>query len=747
MLTSNLIRKLCLLLVLSLLTLSLVPSPPSENIITSVHAQTDWGKMPLYFIPNQGQVDDQVAYYVQGKDKTLFFTSQGITFSLKDDSSPMPSPFEEDKFTSSSISGVVLRKTPPRWTVKLDFVEANQVQPQGQEQTQAIVSYFKGPSEEWQTGLPTYSKLVYSNLWNGIDLSYSGTVDRLKYEFVVQPGVDPAQIHLRYRGGTMSLNHAGQLEVSTPVGNFQDEAPIAYQEVNGQRIPVKVDYSLLGVTTYGFYMGDYDPSLPLVIDPAVLVYCGFIGGSGDLDNGYGITVDSSGYVYLTGYTNSTQTTFPVTVGPDPTYNSGSSDAFVAKVRADGTGLVYAGYIGGNGLDVGRGIDVVETVGDVVIIGDTDSDQSSFPVTVGPDLTYNGGTDAFVAKLNASGTTLIYCGYIGGSDLEYGMGIDYVVGGNAYVVGTTRSTEATFPEIVGPDLTYNGGNSDAFVARVNATGSQLLYAGYIGGSGSDKGEGIVLDAFSNAYISGSTTSGEASFPETVGPDLTFNGVWDAFVAKVNTSGTGLVYAGYLGGTGDDRGHGIALSNYDNAYVTGKTGSTQTSFPVLVGPDLTYNGGYNDAFVARVNSAGSGLVYAGYIGGIGEEEGLDIAVNSSGEAYVTGYTFSNETTFPILNGPDYTLFGSQDVFMTKVMAGGIGLVYSGYIGGDSGEVGRGIAIDSASNAYIVGDTNSTDATFPVIVGPDLTFNGGTLDAFVVKISEVAFNYRLYMPIARR
>ena len=221
------------------------------------------------------------------------------------------------------------------------------------------------------------------------------------------------------------------------------------------------------------------------------------------------------------------------------------------------------------------------------------------MTVGPDLNFNsiGLSDAFVAKVNAGGTALAYCGYIGGGDDDFGNAIAVDSSGNAYVTGYTYSTQATFPETGGPDLTSNG-LSDAFVAKVNAAGTALVYCGYIGGSNDDFGNGIAVDGSGNAYVTGITASTQATFPVTVGPDLTSNGFDDAFVAKVNAAGTALVYCGYIGGSNVDQGNGIAVDGTGNAYVTGITASTQATFPVTVGPDLTYNGGGVDAFVVKI-----------------------------------------------------------------------------------------------------------------------------------------------------
>jgi uncharacterized repeat protein (TIGR02543 family) len=727
-----------------------------------------FGRMPLYFISNGGQVDGPVAYYIQGKDKTIYFTSEGLTYVLNErrigDNKDKEVDFRGKRLSMDMAEHGA--RSLSCWIVKQDFVGADpNVRPSGEEKTEAVISYFKGSPEEWKTGLSTYSRIIYRNLWPGIDLVYYGTTDRLKYEFIVHPGADPSLIRLAYRGASaVKVNGDGRIEVRTPVRGFEDDVPAAYQEADGERVDVALSYILeqpsekeSGVAVeeaitksfiYGFEVGDYDRTKPLILDPAVLVYCGYIGGSDEDDYGYGIAVDAAGNAYVTGLTSSTEATFPVTVGPDLTHN-GYYDAFVAKVNSSGTALVYCGYIGGSGYfpsnygyDIGTGI-AVDGEGNAYVAGYTNSTEGNFPVTVGPDLTYNGGEDAFVAKVNASGTALVYCGYIGGSSGDLGYGIAVDAAGNAYVTGYTQSTQATFPVLYGPDLTYNGGWCDAFVAKVNASGTTLVYCGYIGGSDIDKGTGIAVDGEGNAYVTGITYSTEATFPVLYGPDLTHNGgYYNAFVAKVNPSGTSLLYCGYIGGSGGDEGWGIAVDGEGNAYVTGITFSHEDTFPVTVGPDLTHNG-YYDAFVAKVNSSGTALVYCGYIGGDNTDEGYGIAVDSAGNAYVTGGTRSSEATFPVTVGPELTFTpyaGYPDAFVARVNSSGTALVYCGYIGGSGEDIGRGIAVDSAGNAYVTGSTSSTEATFPVNVGPDLTYNGYG-DAFVAKIiHQYALQYAL-------
>src|SRR6266498_2760423 len=562
-------------------------------------------RLPVYFIENRGQVDARVAYYVHGANKIFYFGSEGVTMALSralPKQSPQPAlarvNASNDALGESSVSRVI---------IKLDFVGANPaVKPVGEELSTARFSYFKGRREDWATGLKTYNRLAYRDLWPGIDLVYSGSVDRLKYLFVVKPGADPTQIRLRYRGAeSVSVDLEGRLLVQTALEDFHDDKPIAYQELNGRAVDVATNYTLSSQANagylFGFNVGTYDPSKALVIDPVILVYSGFLGGSGD-DRGNAIAVDSDGSAYITGETNSTQLNFPTVVGPDVSQNGGL-DAFVAKVDPTGNHLLYAGFIGGSGDDRGNAI-AVDSLGNAYITGETNSTQTTFPVTAGPDLTHNGLSDAFVAKVNASGTSLVYAGYIGGFGNDRGTGIAVDGSNRAYVTGETDSSEASFPDgnglagLPGPAQIQRGG-VDAFVAKINSAGSALIYAGFIGGSSDDRGNAIALTpgcaVNCEAFIAGETSSTQASFPVSVGPDLSQNGGVDAFVAKVNGDGS-LGFAGYVGGSGDDRGKGIAVDGIGAVYLTGETNSNQGNFPIKGELDRIQNLGF-DVFVAK------------------------------------------------------------------------------------------------------------------------------------------------------
>ncbi len=683
--------------------------------------------LPLTFVENQGQLDQRVDYYVRGRDKTIYFTPDGVTYALTD------------------------AEAGERWTVKLGFVDANPgVHPVGERRAETTISTFRGPPEAWQTDLPTYRRVVYRDLWPGIDLAYQGTANKLKYAFIVHPGADPGRIRLAYRGARVEPTAAGQLEVTTPVSTFRDQAPTAYQEMGGRRDLAVVDYAVNG-NAYGFEVSAYDPDRPLVIDPAVLVTCGYIGGSFS-DFGHDVAVDKEGNAYVVGEGSPESNGFPVTVGPDLTFNGGSDDAFVAKVRADGTGLVYCGYIGGSDRDWAWGV-AVDDAGSAYVVGRTYSSQSeNFPVTGGPGLSHSGGYgDAYVAKVTPDGTDLDYCGYIGGSEDDWGYDVAVDQEGNAYVVGRTESTETDgFPVAGGPDTSYNGGYDDAYVAKVTSDGSALDYCGYIGGSEADAARGVAVDEAGGAYVVGDTGSSPADgFPVVVGPELTHGGNRDAFVARVTADGSDLAYCGYVGGSGDDGAFGAALDASDRLHVVGETASSPAQgFAAARGPSLTYGGGY-DAFVTRVLTDGSDLAYCGYIGGSEDDWADGVAVDDAGSAYVVGTTWSSTSDgFPARVGPDLTYNGGDgDAFVTQVLTDGSGLAYCGYVGGSKKERGEGAAVDEIGGAYLVGTTESSESNgFPLIVGPSLT-HAGHQDVFVARVGDDPVRRTAYVPLVIR
>jgi hypothetical protein len=661
-------------------------------------------ELPLCFIQNQGQVDESVHYYMQGADRTVYFTSDGVTFALAGET---------------------------RWAVKLDFIGAG-TRPDGMDEQVTVYSFFKG--QEWKTSIPVFGSIVYRDLWPGIDLVFSGDRSQLKYAFNVKPGADPSCIRLAFRGASrVRITGDGKLKVSTPSGDFEDDVPVAFQ--GDEKVAMR--YVLEEDDLLSFDVGPYDRTRALTLDPSMLVYCGYIGGEG-VEKSYDVAVDDEGCAYITGYTQSAATSFPVAAGPDLVYNGGN-DAYIAKVSADGTGFVYCGYIGGTGDDAGFGV-AVDSQGCAYVTGRTTSDETSFPVKVGPDLVHDGGGieghDSFIVKVNAAGTDLEYAGYIGGTGDDGGYSVEVDAAGAAYVTGWVESDETSFPVTMGPDLTYNGGE-DLFVAKVSPSGAGFDYLGYIGGSGDDGGLRITVDASGAAYVTGWVQSDESTFPEKVGPDLTYNGLTDAFVAKVNPQGTDLVFCGYIGGEDHDYGLGITVDG-DVPYVVGWCYSDEQSFPVKVGPYLTH-GGRCDGYVAKVNPLGTDLTYCGYIGGDKSDYALGVRVDDKGQAHVAGGAWSDESTFPVKLGPDLTFNGGGwdigDAFVARLTEDGRDVVFCGYIGGAEDDGGHSLEMDDEGNMYIVGWTLSPEAGFPATVGPDLTYGGGTIwvgDGFVAKVA---------------
>lgn len=470
--------------------------------------------------------------------------------------------------------------------------------------------------------------------------------------------------------------------------------------------------------------------------PSTLDYSTFLGGN-STDSAFAVAADAAGNTYVTGMTVSAN--FPVTAGAFDGSLGGLYDAFVAKVRADGT-LAWATYLGGDGDERGHGI-AVDAAGNVYVTGRTDS--ANYPTTAGSlDPTFNGGVDAFVTKLSADGATLVYSTYLGGAGFEIDQGFDKLarrVGaiavdatGQAYVTGST--TSADFPTTAGAFRTTTAGFSDAFVTKLNAAGSALVYSTYLGGDDFDRGHGIAVDAAGNAYMMGETWS--LNFPTTPGvfQPAKGGGATDIFVTKLNPTGSALVYSSYLGGTGGEVPGRLALDAAGQAYLTGATPSFD--FPTTAGAFQTAKTPYTfDAFVTKVNAAGSALAYSTYLGGgFGNDYGEAIAVDGSGRAYVTGYTASG--TFPVADAFQATRMGANDAFVTSLNPSGTALVYSSYLGGGDGmggESGYGIAVDPSGTAHIAGNTVNAYfwPPFPTTAGAFQPNFAGVSDAFVVRV----------------
>ncbi len=665
-----------------------------------------YGKLPLSFEANQGQTDSRVKFLSRGSGYTLFLTQDSAVLSLR------------GKKTNAALRMKVIGANPHAAVAGTDSLPGKS-------------NYFVGNDPvQWRTSVPTYASVKYTGVYPGIDLAYHGNQRLLEYDFVVAPGADPKAIELRFQGAKkLTVNRDGALVIGLGDDEVIEHAPVVYQEIGGERRTLPGRYVLRGKGRVGFSVAEHDRSRPLVIDPE-LVYSTYLGGGGNQER-YGIAVDASGDGYVTGYTNSLN--FPTTAGTVETTPGGLADAFVSKLNPAGSALVYSTYVGGSSWDWAQGI-AIDAMGNAYITGITWS--SDFPTTPGAFRTaLRGGYNAFVSKLNASGSSLAYSTYLAGA-LDFGTGIAVDASGNAYVTGLTNGID--FPSTPGAFQTTWGGTTnpsynpgDVFVSKLDAIGSTLVYSTYLGGSGDDWGYGIAVDAYGNAYVTGHTTS--SNFPTTPGAFQTIlHGVRSAFVTKLNAAGSALVYSTYLGGGSEDQGQSIALDASGNAYVTGYTSSSD--FPTTSGAlQIVYAGGNRDgfdAFVTKLNATGSALAYSSYLGGTRDDEGYGIAVDAAGNAYVTGATWSSN--FPTTQGAFQTYGGDYDAFVSKLNPAGSALAYSTYLGGGNYDQAYAIAVDASGEALVTGLTCSSD--FPTTPGAfQSTSNAnGSCRTFVSKLS---------------
>lgn len=588
-----------------------------------------FGELPLSFVENRGQAQAPARYTARGPGYAFAFTPAGVAMSLG-----------TGRLAASDAAGHSADAVALSWR----FIGADpDVEVAGSERTPGVVNHVRGDDPAgWQTGLPTFAAVRYDGVWPGVDLLVRGDAGELKYEFLVAPGARADDIRLAYGGASgLALDGEGGLLVRTPQGDLRDAPPIAYQQVGGDRVPVDVHYVLSeggGGGEYGFALGaGYRPDRPLVIDPA-LDYSTFLGGSSHELAG-GVTVDADGNAIIVGTTQSDD--FPTMPGAvDSSFNGGVVDVFVAKLRADGSGLVYATYLGGTPTPLRRGSgDPVEFGRAVAVDGDGNAyvtgqtTSSDFPTTSGslqPTLnaTPDDATDAFVTKLDAAGS-LVYSTFLGGGSWEDGRDIAVDASGNASVVGETGSSD--FPTTPGAVQATEGGGRDAFVATLDAAGSSLLGSTYLGGADNDTAAAVAVDGDGNTYVAGSTRSVE--FPTTPGSfQPTHSGgefadLFEVFAAKLAPDASALSYSTFLGGTKMDLANDLAVDAAGHAHVTG--GTLSPEFPTTPGAHDTLFDATSESFVTKLQPDGAGLAYSTFLRG-----GTFITLDADGSAWVAG-----------------------------------------------------------------------------------------------------------------
>jgi hypothetical protein len=667
----------------------------------TVQAQR-FGSLPLYFIPNQGQAHEKARFYAQTPGYTLWMTSEGFVF----DSIRFDAGEERESGKERNIT-------------RLKFLQANAdpvIKPL--QLTDYRVNYFIGEDKsKWVSNISASKAVLYENLYPGIDLKVYGKEKEIEYDWIAAPQAEPGIIMFTVQGDKDAvLDDSGNLVMHTRFGEIKHSKPHAYQIIDKEKITVTVNFRQIDENIFGFKVDSYDPNHPLIIDPVLaLDYSTFIGGSGG-DWSRGIFVDDSGCAYIIGRTGSSD--FPMENAYEGSI-AGSTDVFISKFSSDGSSLQYSTYLGGTDMDIGEEI-AVDSSGCAYVTGYTDSDD--FPVVNAYQPARGGNWDAFVTKLSSAGSSVLYSTYLGGTDSDIGHDIAVDSTNNAHITGETESND--FPVVSAYQSTRNG-DRDAFITKFNSVGDTLTFSTYFGGGNNEKGYGIALDTNTNIYLTGETYS--ADFPLKDAYQSTHGGGYiDAFVTKFNSSASTLQYSTYLGGDDMDEGRAIDVDSSFCAYVAG--GTKSSNFPTESPYQGSYGGGYDDAFVAKVNSSGQTLGYSTYLGGSNYDTAEDIAVDSSGSAHVTGYTDSGN--FPTVNAfqPSHSDPGySWDAFYAEFLPDGSAPAYSTFLGGGTYDVGWGVALDSSACAYVTGYTES--GNFPT-ADPFQPSRGGGRDAFVTK-----------------
>jgi hypothetical protein len=705
------------------------PSPAASRMAATGAASLSggvqrYGDLPLSFEANQGQTDHQVRFLSRGSGYTFFLApSEAVLAFSKDSHAPILHMRLEGSNADPRVSGV--------------------------DQLPGVSNYFVGQDPAlWRTGVPTYRKVAYENVYPGINLVYYGNQRQLEYDFVVSPGSDPRVIRLSVDGASkLTVDAEGNLVLHTDAqhsgeGNVRLLAPKAYQDIEGRRVPITGQWRLTG-NTAAIHVASYDRSKALVIDP-VLVYSSFLGGS-QANSINRIATDAAGNAYVAGYTASGD--FPA--APTPTSNTfgsgpASRGAFVAKIDPTGSSLIYTTYLSGSSDEEATGL-AVDASGNVYVAGNTHS--TDFPVlgafqsACAVSASTGACSDAFLTKIAASGTALVYSTYLGGTGTDSAASLAVDARGNAYVAGFTSSVD--FPVTAGVLQAKCGGSctQNAFVAKFNPLGETLAYATYLGGSASDGAADIAVDAAGNAYLTGQTSSPDfplaTPFQKACALDSTSSTgacVATSFVAKLKADGSALIYSTYLGGSLGSNASAIALDSLGSAYVAGSTQSADfpvsNAFQKSCGMQKGATQCPVNAFVTKLTPAGNALAYSTYLGGSIQDQATGIAVNASGIAHIIGSTAS--TDFPIAKSVQSKLNGTSDAFVAVLNSSGKSLLFSTFHGGSSTEGGNALALDAKGNIYVTGVTASAD--FPVLTPFQSSCAGSCSSAFVTKMSAI-------------
>ncbi len=568
-----------------------------------------------------------------------------------------------------------------------------------------------------QAAIPVYTAVRYRGLYAGVDALFHGDGSSMKPEYVVAPGADPGRIGFSYEGAIASLDAEGALILDVNGAPFREDPPAAFQVTAHGRRQVAVAFEKGSGGAFRFRLGSYDPSLPLVIDPA-LNYTATINGT-SISSATGVVSDAHAGVYVCGYTDAAN--FPMIAALQPGFGGGN-DVFIARLAQSGKSLVWATFLGGMGDDRATGI-ALDATGEVVVIGSTQS--INFPVASAyqQSLRASSGQDAFIAKLNAAGNGLVFSTYFGGSGWDLANAVTLDSAGNIYVTGDTQSHD--FP-VLSPLQPLNQGQQNTFVAEFTPAGS-LSWSTYFGGNSIDHGAGIAVDASANVYLAGSTWS--TAFPVHNPFQATNHGGQDAFVAKFAAGGGSVVFSTYLGGSGSSNSPiegavGVGVDPLGDVYVGGTTNSTD--FPLASPLQSSAHPYGTDLFITEFNPQGSALLYSTYLGGSSYDYAQAFLVDATGSAYLAGATLSQD--LPLVNPYQSNPAGMYDGFVIKLSPGGAVMTTATYLGGALNDAVNAIGVDHWGNLYLAGQTASTNLPSAVALGGST----GLANAFVASMS---------------
>jgi hypothetical protein len=673
----------------------IAPSLSGQSRVPATLVKTpDFSRTPLYFVEARGQAKAPALYYARTSRYTLWLTREGLVFDFKGTPSDPTS----------------------RRVLRLDFSGAR---PDASVETLVPsdyrVSEFRGrDARDWTTDVPAARAVLYRGIYEGIDLKVYGNERGVEYDWIVHPGAKHEAIRLSPGGcRTARIAPGGDLILECEGAEIRQSRPRAYQEVDGRKVEIASRFEARGKRDFGFVLGAYDKTRDLVIDPWVMGYSTYLGGS-ELDAIYDIAVDAAGAIYVTGLTQSAQ--FPVM--SQASEAAATNDIFVAKLNPAGDALDYTFIFAvGRAMYAPRSRIAIDAAGAAYVGGETATEH--FPVKNAFQSRHGGGgLDAFVLKIAAGGRGLIYSSFLGGGSGERIDDITVDAKGSAYLTGMTYSRD--FPRKKAFQYQFTGAN-EGYVAKVSPDGLSLEYSTYLGGNYIEEPTGIAVDSAGSAYVTGVTYS--RTFPIKFPIQSRMAGISDMFVTKFAPDGRSLVYSTYLGGPGQDFGGGIAVAADGTAVIAGQTLGT---FPLRKAFQAERKG-KTEGVVAKLSASGRELIFSTYLGGAGLDYFRHVAVDDEGIAYVAGQTESRD--FPRKMAYQPGMKGSRDAVLAAFAADGRSLVFSTFLGGAYRDAASALALGADGAIYVAGETNSVD--FPVAEPYQEAFAGGDNDGFVSKL----------------